>query len=227
MEKGLHPGMRLAVLAAFSVAMSYLEATVVVYLRRLYYPEGFSFPMKLADPFVAKIELGREIATILMLLAVAALYEKGAIRRFLAFCFAFGAWDILYYVWLKILLNWPAGWLDWDVLFLVPVVWVAPWIAPALIALVLAVFSGTLLWLGNRRGEIRIGSADRVLAGAGALACLLSFTLDGFRLLPGGTEAIRGFVPTRFLWEVYLPGVVLMATAATIAVRRNARGGNR
>ncbi len=219
--------MRLGALAAFSVAMAYLEGAIVVYLRRLYYPEGFSFPMKLADPFVAKIEVGREIATILMLSAVAALSEKGGIRRFLAFCFAFGVWDIFYYVWLKLFLNWPAGWLDWDVLFLVPVVWLGPWIAPALIALVLAVFSGILLWLGNRRGDMRIGTTERVLAGTGALACLLSFTLDGFRLLPGGAEAIREFVPTRFLWELYLPGLLLITVAATLAVQKNAREGFR
>ncbi len=223
MEKRLYPGIKLAILGVFSIAMAYVEAAVVVYLRRLYYPEGFSFPMKLADPFVAKVELGRELATIVMLLAVALLSEKGTIRRFFAFCFAFGVWDIFYYAWLKLILNWPLGWLDWDVLFLVPVVWVGPWIAPAIIALVLAAFSGILLWLGNRDRKIRIAPTDWVIAGMGGLACLFSFTFDGFRLLPGGAEAIRGFVPVRFLWEAYLPGVALMAAAGALAAWRNAR----
>jgi|YNPNPStandDraft_1061719.scaffolds.fasta_scaffold21036_2 hypothetical protein len=218
MAKGLHPVGKLAGLGVFGASMAYLEAAVVVYLRRLYYPEGFSFPMKLADPFVAKVEIGREIATILMLLGLAFLSETGAVRRFLAFAFAFGIWDILYYAWLKLLLNWPAGWLDWDVLFLVPVPWFGPWIAPALIALVLSAASGALLFM---RGEI--GFPDIILAGLGALACLFSFTFDGFRLLPGGAEAIRNFVPERFLWEFYLPGLLLIVASGGIAIWRNAR----
>ncbi|MCK7540484.1 MAG: hypothetical protein MZV63_61130 [Marinilabiliales bacterium] len=31
-------------LAVFAVAMGFLEGIVVVYLRELYYPEGFDFP---------------------------------------------------------------------------------------------------------------------------------------------------------------------------------------
>ena len=215
--------MKLAGLGAFSIAMAYMEAAIVVYLRKLYYPEGFSFPMKLADPFVAKVEAGREMATLLMLLAVALLSEKGAIKRFLAFGFAFGVWDIFYYLWLKLLLGWPGQWLDWDVLFLVPVVWVAPWIAPALVALVLAGFSGVLLWLGNTGDRVRIKPIDWIVAGTGFLACLFSFTFDGFRLLPGGAEAIRGFVPGRFLWEAYLPGLLLILVAGALVIWRNAR----
>lgn len=223
MGRGLPPVGKLASLGVFAAAMAYLEAAVVVYLRKLYYPHGFSFPMKLADPFVTKVEVGREIATLLMLLAVALIAEKGAIRRSLAFCFAFGIWDIFYYAWLKLLLNWPAGWLDWDVLFLVPVVWVAPWVAPALIALALAAFSGALLWLGNTRDRIMIKPLDWIIAGTGFLACFFSFTFDGFRLLPGGTEAIRGFVPERFLWWAYLPGFLLIVAAGGTVIWRNAR----
>ena len=31
----------------FSIAMAYLESAIVVYLRLLYYPEGFFFPIKI------------------------------------------------------------------------------------------------------------------------------------------------------------------------------------
>ncbi|MGB9590739.1 MAG: hypothetical protein ACPL68_07625 [Candidatus Hydrothermia bacterium] len=209
-------------LGAFAVSMAYLEAAVVVYLRRLYYPEGFSFPMKLADPFVAAIEVGREIATIVMLGAVGFLSGETHMRRSLSFLFAFGLWDIFYYLWLKVLLGWPQSWLDWDVLFLIPVPWFGPWVAPALIALVLSVVSGTLLLLAGQGQQTMIRSPEIILAAVGALACLVSFTFDGFRLLPGGADAIRGFVPTRFIWEAYLPGIALIATGGALAVWRNA-----
>lgn len=218
MEKGISRAVGLGV---FAVAMAYLESAVVIYLRRLYYPEGFSFPMKLADPFVAAVEVGRELATIIMLGALGFLSERTHARRFLAFLFVFGIWDMFYYLWLKVFLGWPSGWLDWDVLFLFPVPWFAPWITPTLIALVLSFVSGTLLLMARNGREIRIGLPEIALGVLGSLACLFSFTFDGFRLAPGGAEAIRAFVPNRFLWEVYLPGLTLIMASGGIAIWRN------
>jgi hypothetical protein len=44
--------------------------------------------------------------------------------------FVFGIWDLFYYVWLKVCLGWPSSLLTWDVLFLIPVPWVGPVLAP-------------------------------------------------------------------------------------------------
>ena len=45
-------------LLLYAVAMGYLEAAVVVYLRAIYYPEGFSFPLKPMDPGLLGVEMG-------------------------------------------------------------------------------------------------------------------------------------------------------------------------
>ena len=66
------PQRRLIWLAVFAVAMAYVEAAVVVYLRAIYYPEGFSFPLALIEPRLSAIEVGREAATLVMLLGVTA-----------------------------------------------------------------------------------------------------------------------------------------------------------
>lgn len=44
----------------FSIAMGFLEAAVVVYLRQLYYPVGFTFPLQSKALPALKIEFLRE-----------------------------------------------------------------------------------------------------------------------------------------------------------------------
>ena len=76
---------RLPWLIAYAVAMAYVEAAVVVYLRAIYYPRGFAFPLAPMPPGMAAIEIGREAATLVMLLGVAMLAGNTRVERFLAF----------------------------------------------------------------------------------------------------------------------------------------------
>ncbi|MBU1936991.1 hypothetical protein KKG05_06290 [bacterium] len=128
---------RLFWIAFFSIAMAVVEAAIVVYLRKLYYPEGFGFPLKPIDLSTYLIELAREAATVVMLCAVGALVGKVFWEKFAYFLIAFGVWDIAYYIWLKVFLNWPASLLDWDILFLIPLPWIGPVIAPVSIAVIM------------------------------------------------------------------------------------------
>ena len=134
-------------LFSFAVAMALLEAAVVVYMRQLYYPDDPMqlFPLSFLRQYDPALELSREAATIIMIATVALLAERRtATRSFASFVFVFGVWDIFYYVWLKVLMNWPVSWLEWDVLFLIPMIWLGPWICPALIGLLFAVWGGCL-----------------------------------------------------------------------------------
>ncbi len=106
--------------------MAYLESAIVVYLRLLYYPEGFIFPIKIIPNEIFLIELGRELATIFMLASISFLIGARFVDRFSYFLFAFGVWDIFYYVWLKLFINWPDSLLTDDLLFLIPVPWISP-----------------------------------------------------------------------------------------------------
>ncbi|HVP07450.1 MAG TPA: hypothetical protein VMS71_06375 [Candidatus Acidoferrum sp.] len=155
---------QLALVALFAVAMGYLEAAVVAYLRELYYPEGFVFPLKGMPGRIIAIELAREFATIVMLAAIAGIAGRKRWERFGYFLTLFGIWDIFYYVWLKVMLGWPSTLVDWDMLFLIPVPWIAPVIAPVLVALLMTVcgilitrriagggefLPGRLAWMGG------------------------------------------------------------------------------
>src|SRR5262249_11432284 len=115
---------RLVWLVLYAVAMAYVEAAVVVYLRGIYYPQGFSFPIVIIPDSMAAIEVGREAATLIMLAGVSALAGADRWERFLFFSVAFGCWDIGYYLWLRLFIGWPLSLLTWDILFLIPVPWI-------------------------------------------------------------------------------------------------------
>ena len=148
---------RLCLLIAFGAAFAYIESSVVVYLRAIFYREGFAFPianfasMEGATRFVL-IEIGREAATLVLIVSSAWLMARSLRHRVAYFLIIFAVWDIFYYVWLKLLLDWPASLLDWDILFLIPAVWAGPVLAPL-------VTTAVMLWLaivllGERRMRI-------------------------------------------------------------------------
>lgn len=196
-------------LSVFAVAMAYLEATVVVYLRQVYYPNDLLtiFPARILSEIHLAVELAREAATVVMLVAVAALAVRGAMRRFAAFVYIFGLWDIFYYVWLKVTLGWPVSWSEWDILFLIPWAWLGPWLTPVAIALLFVVWGAWVLLADH---EKRFGFRQLGLFLFGAVLCLFAFLEPALSLLARGPEAFVDFVPQRFLWAVYIPGWVLM-----------------
>jgi hypothetical protein len=193
--------------------MAYVEAAVVVYLRALYYPGGFAFPLAPLPPGMVLIEMGREAATLVMLLGVALLAGRERWERFPAFCVSFGVWDIFYYVWLRLLLGWPPSLLTWDVLFLIPVPWTGPVVAPVIVS-VLLVAGGLLLWRRGARGlPVRYPTPLRIPALTGALLVLGSFVLD----FP---TVLRQAEPPPFRWGLFGAGVSLGVVALVLAVRK-------
>ena len=190
--------------------MGLFEAVLVIHLRSLYYPDDplSLFPLALLSERDLTLELMREAATVLMLVAVAVLAARGFVRRFAAFLLLFGLWDLFYYAWLKLLLGWPTRWGEWDVLYLIPWPWFGPWITPALIALL---FAGWGAWMLISTRERRTSGTALVIFSAGAGLGLAAFLLPGWPLVSGGEAAVDGFTPTDFPWHLYLPGYGLMA----------------
>lgn len=204
---------RVAWLTIFAAAMAYVESAVVVYLRAIYYPQGFAFPLVSIPAAMLVIEMGREIATLIMLLGVAVLAGKDRWDRLLAFCVAFGIWDVCYYVWLWVFLRWPPSLLTWDILFLIPVPWIGPVLAPAVVSVVLVV-GGVLLMSKRERGERIAFSAPLVMMClTGAALVLASFMLDFQTVL-------RQQEPPPFRWGLFGAGVALAVVALVGAVRR-------
>jgi hypothetical protein len=204
---------RIVWLITFAVAMAYVESAVVVYLRTIYYPQGFAFPLVLLPPGMVAIEMGREVATLVMLLGVAMLAGADRRDRILVFCVGFGVWDIAYYIWLWLFLRWPPSLFTWDVLFLIPVPWIGPVVAPVVVSVVLVV--GALLLLRKRAGgePIDFPLSLRILALAGGALVLGSFMLD-FQVV------LRQMEPPPFRWGLFGTGVALAVAALVLALGR-------
>jgi len=136
----------------FAIAFAWVESAVVVYLREIYFDGVFKFPLfvvwkegkHIIDPLI-RIEFGREIATIVMFVAVSWVTGKSKLQRFCFFMIAFGIWDIFYYIWLYIMVGWPESLMSWDLLFYMPLPWVGPVITPLLIAVTM-VGAGSLIF---------------------------------------------------------------------------------
>jgi hypothetical protein len=203
---------RIAWLSAYALAMALVEAALVIHLRHIYYsadPQSL-FPLVLLSPDDLRLEIARELATVVMIAVVAWLADRNWSRRFTAFVFVFGLWDLGYYVWLRLFLDWPRHWLEWDVLFLVPWPWFGPWLAPAMIALLFTLWGGWLLSVA-RSPRWSLGTVLMFLVGS--LAALTAFLAPAWPLLPGGEPAFRGFVPDHFAWLLFLSGFAAMAAA--------------
>ena len=168
----------IALTVLFGISMGYFEAAVVVYLRELYYPGGFSFPLELIPSNIIAVELFREFWSIIMLAAVAGLAGKKFWERFGYFIVMFGVWDILYYVWLRILIGWPESLFDWDILFLIPLPWIGPVIAPVLIALLMIVIGISITLMFDRGVDFRPTKMTWALAVLATLVLLYSFMHD-------------------------------------------------
>jgi hypothetical protein len=68
----------------------------------------------------------REAATIIMLVVITYLVGSSWLERGVFFLWTFAFWDLFYYVSLYILIKWPPTIKTIDVLFLIPVPWIAP-----------------------------------------------------------------------------------------------------
>jgi len=173
-------------LTLFAVAMGYLEAAVVVYLRMLYYPRGFGFPLAVMPGHVAGIEVAREAATILMLYAAGRLGAASGWQGFAGFMFVFGVWDIFYYVWLKVLVAWPASLATWDILFLIPVPWIGPVWAPIVVSLSLVVAALAVEYTLARHRAVRVSALECTGIALAGVIMIASFSLDSKRIVTGG-----------------------------------------
>ncbi len=205
----------------FGISFGYVEASIVVYLRELYEPlvlkvdpqrqPGELFPLITFDQMeqsgpkyftLLKIEVVRELATLLMIGAVGWWAGRDFNTRFAAFLVAFGVWDIFYYVFLKLLIDWPSRLMEWDLLFLVPVPWAAPVLAPVLVA-VSMVGSGTIViqrrWAGR---PLQIRWWQWLLVVSGGIIIVVAFCWDYPVLMAGG-------MPVRFRWDLLLAGVAI------------------
>jgi hypothetical protein len=136
---------RWTIVVAFAIAMAWVEAASVLYIRALVDRiEPYQANPLPINGALGNVELWREASTLVMIAALGLLAGRTWRRRAGYAALAFGVWDIFYYVFLWLISGWPKSLLDWDILFLLPLPWWGPVLAPVTIALVMVVW-GTLV----------------------------------------------------------------------------------
>lgn len=220
----------------FSIAMAFLESAVVVYLREIYYPDGFQFPLVSIDQNILITELFREVATIVMLLGAGVVLGKNLGERLAYFIYCFAIWDIFYYVFLKLLLGWPESFLTWDILFLIPVVWVGPVICPILLSLTMILLAGVIIYYNRKLPNMKIKSREWLVLIFGSIVVIVSFTWDYTTFLFGqyslsellsviGTAELKDlnllYSPQKFIWLLFWVGELIILSGVGMFWWRN------
>ena len=206
----------------FAIGMAWVEAATVYYLRVMVdrvqpYQEN-PLPMQ---GVLGQVELVREAATLVMLVTVGML--AGRTRRAQAgyAAIAFGVWDIFYYLFLRIIGGWPRSLFDWDILFLLPLPWWGPVLAPVSIALLMIV-EGTL---ESRRevsgGSPPVGRRLGQLQGLGILLALYVFMADALSAVRERARRGQHRAPEDIQLAVVLAGLLVDGGAAdAVGMRR-------
>jgi hypothetical protein len=222
-------------LVLFSAAFGYVEAAVVAYLRTIYAPlrAHFFAADRASDLFPllslaqlnslgpehltrVKIELGRELATLLMLGGVGLTAARGLRDGVAAFLVCFGIWDITFYLFLRLLLHWPASLLTWDILFLLPVPWVGPVIAPVLVAASMIICGLIVMWREHDDRPVQLTARSWAGILLGGVLIVAAFMWDFPNTANGGN-------PNPFHWPLFFLGEAIGLLAFGASLRTSSK----
>jgi len=199
--------------SVFSIAMAYLEAAVVIYLRRVYGIDDLILQVPPFDKQIAVIEVGRELTTLVMLLCIGWIAGETFQSR-VGFTFiTFGLWDTFYYVWLRVFIGWPQSILEPDLLFLIPLPWWGPVLAPVLIALLMVTGGISAVIKTVKKQTLHIDTWFWVCLITGVLILLYTFMADALIALPADASTLSSLKPSQFNWPVYFLGFSLSVIA--------------
>jgi hypothetical protein len=209
---------RWVLVIVYAAAMAWVESAAVLYLRlisgRLQPYQLNPSPLNNTALHLGPVEMVREAATMVMLITVGWLAGRSRRARLGYFIFAFGVWDIFYYVFLHVMAGWPASLIDWDVLFLLPLPWWGPVLAPMLIAMLL-VIGGTLLVYFNQSGfQFAPGRTASLVCFGGVLLSLYVFMVDSLQAVAHGVDksGISNILPLYFNWTLFIPALLFLST---------------
>jgi hypothetical protein len=194
----------------FALAMAFMESAVVVYLRGLLEIENGLVKLSVYQ----SVEVWREFATMVMLLAAGAVTGHTWGERFAYSIYAFGIWDIAYYGWLKVLIDWPSSLLSPDVLFLIPIRWTGPVFAPVMIAALMAFIAAAGLWRKEHGLPIHISLLRVVIIVYGGLLALIVFMWDAIKALAQNRSDWNTLQPGDFEWKLFLLAFSMMSIPA-------------
>jgi hypothetical protein len=220
----------LVALSLFGISFGFVEAAVVVYLRQVYFPvvEYFYpahdpadlFPLLRLDQLGAMgpvheklllVELVREGMTLLMLVGIAVAVARNMREGLAAFVLAFGIWDVAFYGSLKLTLDWPSSLHTWDLLFLLPVPWVGPVLAPLMVAATMIAGGTAVLHRECLGRPVALKLAPLTTIATGGIVIIGAFCCDYRNIMGGG-------LPNPFHWPLFALGEVVGVFGLLVAL---------
>lgn len=189
-------------LTLFGISFAFIESSVVIYLRNLYYPEGPIFPLKEIPENILLVEVFREFSTLIIIFSTSLLTGRTKIIKIASFFYIFGVWDIFYYIFLYLFLKWPTSILDWDILFLIPFPWVSPVYAPVLCSISFILLSLSLYYFWKEGYPVPVFFKD-------FLFILFSFILILFSFFYETKKVLEGLIPVDFPHLLFFSGLFL------------------
>lgn len=210
-------------LLVFGISFGFVEAAVVVYIRAFTAPHREAAGLARDDLFPVltprkgpvpeevvrmwRVERLREVATLALLWSAGMALGRTRTARIAVFLVAFGLWDFAFYLGLRYLIEWPPSLMTPDLLFLLPVPWWGPVLAPLMAAALMVAGGSRYLWK-----PFLVRAGHWVGMAGGSLIMILAFCWDAQLLLHGG-------IPERFEWPLYLTGLGTALAAITHAWR--------
>lgn len=189
-------------LTLLGISFAFIESSVVIYLRNLYYPEGNLFPLKEIPKNILIVEILREFSTLILIYSSAILSGKTRITKIASFFYIFGIWDIFYYIFLYLFLKWPKAIFEWDILFLIPFPWASPVYAPVLCSISFIIFSIFLFYFWKEGYPVPVYFKDFLFILISFIIILISFFYETKNI-------IEGFVPEKFPYGLFFLGLLL------------------
>jgi hypothetical protein len=187
------------------------------------------------SPEVSIIEYIREISTLVMLCCIGAIAGTNFLEKFSYFIYCFGIWDIFYYIWLKVLINWPSSLLTRDILFLIPVVWVGPVLAPVICSITMIILALCVLYFKSKGYYVSMTLHEWLLMLIGAFIILCTFIWDYSKLIIKGgfisniwtleanknfQQLISKYIPTYYNWYLFIIGEIFILCALWLFYKR-------
>ncbi|MEK6844199.1 MAG: hypothetical protein AABX83_02115 [Nanoarchaeota archaeon] len=226
---------KILIVGIFAAAMGFLEAVIVVYLRKLYYPQGFNFPLNNIETLILNVEWVREFFTIIMLICIGLLAGKTLYEKFAYFLYSFAIWDIFYYIWLKVILNWPSSLFTWDLLFLIPFPWTGPILAPIIYSVTITILALCIIHCEDKKLKVELNKVEWALFILGSMLILYTFLYDYgqfifkkgiYQLLTFAAnetlqQQVFSYIPASYNWALFVIGEILIVISIALFYKRN------
>jgi hypothetical protein len=125
--------------------------------------------------------------------------------------------------------------MTWDLLFLIPVAWVGPVLAPVICSLTMILLAACIVLLQEKGYDVHIKFSEWGLIIGGAVIIFIAFIWDHSRIIiregflgeyfnlldnPRFNQVMAQYKPEYFIWPLFILGEMIILSGITLMVIR-------